>query len=116
MSAFLPPSSSETFLTATSAAARWIDRPVASLPVNPIRGTRGCLTIASGTVGPFPATTDRTPAGKMVDASLPSRSADSGVTSAGFSTTALPATSGAAILLAANMNGWLNGMILPTTP
>ena len=116
MSAFLPPSSRVTCLTPVSAAAFWIDRPVGSLPVKPIRRTFGCRTIASGTAGPLPVTMFTTPGGKISAIRSASSSADSGVASAGFSTTALPAMSGAAILVAANISGWLKGMILPTTP
>ena len=44
------------------------------------------------------------------------RSEDSGACSGGFITTVLPAASGAPALPAQNMNGWLNGMMRPTTP
>ena len=43
-------------------------------------------------------------------------SADSEVNSDGLRITLLPATSGAAILVAANISGWLNAMIRATTP
>ncbi len=45
-----------------------------------------------------------------------SRSVESDVCSDGFSTTVLPATSGAPIFIVAKRIGWLNGTIRPTTP
>ena len=47
----------------------------------------------------------------MPSISSASRSADSGACSGGLTTTVLPAASGAADLPAANMKGWLNGMM-----
>ena len=44
------------------------------------------------------------------------RSAESGACSGGFITTVLPVATGAPIFPAQNMNGWLNGMMRPTTP
>src|SRR5262249_59881977 len=46
----------------------------------------------------------------------PSMVADNGLVSGGLSTTQLPAISGAASAFAANLIGWLNGMMRPTTP
>ena len=46
ISAFLPPSSSVMSFTPTSAASRWMARPVASLPMKPIRRTAGWRTSA----------------------------------------------------------------------
>ena len=64
----------------------------------------------------LPGTTFHTPGGRMPSISSASRSAESGACSGGLSTTVLPAASGAPDLPAANMNGWLNGMMRPTTP
>jgi len=48
--------------------------------------------------------------------SLPRRSAESGVCSAGFSTTVQPAASAGAGFHAAMSSGKFHGMIWPTTP
>ena len=52
----------------------------------------------------------------MPSISSASRSEESGACSGGLTTMVLPAASGAADLPAQNMNGWLNGMMRPTTP
>jgi hypothetical protein len=84
--------------------------------MKPIRRISGCREIAWPAAGPLPTTTDSRPGGSRGANNSPIRSADSGAASGGLRITALPATSGAAILPAANMIGWLNGMIRPTTP
>jgi len=76
----------------------------------------GCATTASPVAGPAPVRMDSTPGGSTSATSSPRRSADSGVWCGALSSTQLPATSGAAILPAANMIGWLYGMIRATTP
>ncbi len=91
-------------------------RPVAALPMNATRGIPGCRTSASPTSEPRPVRTWTTPGGNRRAKSSAMARADSEVNSDGLRITQLPATSGAAILVAANISGWLNAMILATTP
>ena len=94
---FLPPSSSETFLSA-GAASWWMRWPTAVLPVNEIALTSGAVTMASPTLGPNPWTRLNTPGGHPISAaSSASIVALAGVTSEGFATTVLPAASAGAI-------------------
>ena len=114
ISAFLPPNSSSIGLS-VSAAAFITARPVGTLPISATMATSGWLESTCPTSRP-PGTTFHTPGGRMPSISSASRSAESGACSGGLSTTVLPAASGAPDLPAANMNGWLNGMMRPTTP
>jgi len=66
--------------------------------------------------GPNPVTMLTTPSGITSSASSISFSTDSGVSSAGLSTTALPADSAGPSFQAAINNGKFHGMIWPTTP
>src|SRR5690348_12567574 len=87
----LPPSSSVTFFT-DSAAVRMMWRPTSVEPVNVTLSTAGCFTIASPAIAPLPGRTFSTPGGSPASsASSPMRTALSGVSSAGFTTTVLPA-------------------------
>jgi hypothetical protein len=89
MNGDLPPSSSESFLPVPAVALR-IMRPTSVEPVKAILSTCGCSTSAAP-ARPSPVTTLTTPAGTPASRqSSPSRSADSGVCSAGFRTTVLP--------------------------
>ena len=113
---FLPPSSSVTVLTLAAAALAWIRRPVAALPMKAIRPMPGCLTSASPTSLPSPVSVCTTPGGNSRCRSSAIASAESEVNSDGLRITQLPAISGATILVAANIRGWLNAMIRATTP
>ena len=90
-------------------------RPVGTEPISAIMATPGCDASAAPASRP-PGTTLNTPGGKISPISSASRSDDSGACSGGFITTVLPVASGAPLLPAQNMNGWLNGMMRPTTP
>ena len=98
-----------------SAAAFITARPVGTLPISATLATSGWLASTWPTSLP-PGTTFHTPGGRMPSISSASRSEDSGACSGGLITMVLPAASGAADLPATNMNGWLNGMMRPTTP
>ena len=65
---------------------------------------------------PGPATTFTTPSGSTSAASCSKRSAVSGVSSAGLSTTVLPAASAGAIFQAAIVSGKFHGVMSATTP
>ena len=87
-------------------------------PVNDTLPTPGCRTIASPVTRPGPGSTESSPAGSP-DSSMirrPSASDTSGVHSAGFSTTALPAARAGAIFCASLAIGEFHGVIAPTTP
>ena len=86
----LPPSSSVTRLI-VPAAPRITCWPTSVEPVKPIFATSGCSISRCPTTEPLPTTTLTTPSGMPASsASSPRRSAESGVSSAGFSTTVLP--------------------------
>ena len=111
----LPPSSSVTRLSARPAFAP-ISRPTAVEPVKAILSTSGWSTSAAP-VSPSPVITFSTPSGMPASsASSPSRSAVSGVCSAGFSTIVQPAASAGATFQAAIRSGKFHGMICPATP
>ena len=111
----LPPSSSVTRLSALPAFAP-ISRPTAVEPVKAILSTPGWSTSAAP-VSPSPVTTFSTPAGMPASsASSPTRSAVSGVCSAGLSTIVQPAARAGAIFHAAISSGKFHGMIWPHTP
>ncbi len=87
----LPPSSSETRLRLPREASR-IFRPVSVSPVNVTLSTSSWPASAAPAVGPKPVTTFTTPGGMPTSSiSSASRSAESGVCSAGFRTTVFPA-------------------------
>ena len=112
----LPPSSSDTFLR-LPAAAWTISRPTSPEPVNAILSTPACAASAAPAVSPKPVTMLTTPSGKPASwISWPSRSAVSGVCSAGLSTTVQPVASAGASFQAAIISGAFQGMICPTTP
>ena len=114
ISAFLPPSSRVTGLS-VSAAAFITARPVGTLPISATLATSGWLASTWPTSLP-PGTKFQTPGGRIPSMSSARRSEESGACSGGLTTMVLPAASGAADFPAANMKGWLNGMIRPTTP
>ncbi len=112
----LPPSSSVTRLIVRAAPAA-IDMPTSVEPVNAIFATSGCSTSRCPHVRPGPTTTLTTPSGSPASsASSAKRSAVSGVSSAGFNTTVLPAASAGAIFQQAIASGKFHGVISPTTP
>jgi hypothetical protein len=99
----LPPSSSITGFT-VSEAARITARPVGTLPTSATMATS--LWPASAAPHSLaPGSTLSTPGGRMPSISSISRSEERGDCSGGFTTTVLPAASGAADLPMQNMNG-----------
>ena len=93
-----------------------IRRPVVVSPVKAILAMR--LLWASGLPAsrPKPLTTLSTPGGRMSAIISARTRMPSGVCSAGFSTTQLPAASAGASFHTAISNGKFQGMIWPTTP
>ncbi len=79
--------------------------------------TSGCSTSRWPQTLPGPATTFTTPSGSPASStSFSNSSAVSGVSSAGFSTSVLPAASAGAIFQQAIVSGKFQGTISPTTP
>ena len=112
----LPPSSSVTRLI-VAAAPSITERPTSVEPVKPIFATSGCSTSRRPTTLPGPATTFTTPSGRPASsASSARRSAVSGVSSAGFSTTVFPQASAGPSFHEAMLSGKFHGTISPTTP
>ena len=112
----LPPSSSVTRLIVLAAPAA-IERPTSVDPVKAILATSGCSTRRWPQVRPGPTTTFSTPSGSPAAAAISAkRSAVSGVSSAGLSTTVLPAASAGPSFHAAIVSGKFQGTISPTTP
>ncbi|BAS15880.1 hypothetical protein AHiyo8_41830 [Arthrobacter sp. Hiyo8] len=89
-------------------------------PVDPVKTTfrtAGWVTKRAPTTEPFPGMIVSTPSGRPASrASSPSLIAVSGVSSAGLSTTVLPAASAGAKPHAAIGIGKFHGTIMPTTP
>ena len=113
---FLPPSSRVTRFTC-SAQPRMIDRPTSVDPVNTTLRTSGWVTNRCPTTDPSPGSTCSTSSGiPASSASSAIRSAVSGVSSAGLSTTALPAASAGPTAQPAMGIGKFHGTITPTTP
>ena len=80
-------------------------------------GTPGCLTSASPASSPMPLTRLNTPVGSPASAKIPAHSdAESGVNSAGLSTTVHPDASAGASFQDSSMNGVFHGVISPATP
>ncbi|GAB3914606.1 hypothetical protein GCM10027613_08480 [Microlunatus endophyticus] len=91
--------------------------PTAVDPVKVTLRTSGWVTNRFPTTGPSPGSTVKTPSGiPASSASSASRSAVSGVHSAGFSTTQLPAARAGAKPQPAIGIGKFQGTITPTTP
>ena len=79
--------------------------------------TSGCSTSRCPHTEPGPATTFSTPSGRPASSAIrSSSSAVSGVSSAGLSTTVLPAASAGATFHEAIVSGKFQGVISPTTP
>ena len=98
-------------------AAAMMRLPTGVEPVNAILSTSGWAASASPAIAPGPGTTLTTPAGKPASMiSSPSRSAVSGVCSAGLNTTVFPAARAGPSFQAAISSGKFHGTICPTTP
>ena len=111
----LPPSSRDTFLRLTEAAAA-IFLPTSVLPVNATLSTPGWSTSAAP-ASPYPGRMFTTPAGRPASSSSsPSRSAVNGVCSAGLRMTVLPAVIAGTILKQAMSSGKFHGTMPATTP
>ena len=86
-------------------------------PVNEISGTPGCVTSAAPATSPMPCTMLNTPSGTPASVMISGSSdADSGVHSAGLSTTVQPEASAGASFQDSSMNGVFHGVISPATP
>ena len=91
--------------------------PTSVEPVKQILRTSGWLTKRSPTTDPLPGSTVKTSSGRPASsASSPSRIAVSGVISAGFSTTVLPAASAGTKPQPAIGIGKFHGTMTLTTP
>ena len=88
----LPPSSRCTRLSVSDAALA-IHLPVPGDPVSETMSTSGWVTSEEPAGSPWPVITLSTPFGKMSAASSASLSVETGVVSAGLSTTVLPVAS-----------------------
>ena len=116
MLALLPPSSRVTRLI-WSAQPAMTDRPTSVEPVKHTLRTAGWATKRAPTTLPLPGRISRTPSGRPASsASSPMRNALSGVSSAGLTTTVLPAASAGANPQAAIAMGKFHGTMTPTTP
>ena len=116
MFALLPPSSRVTRFT-WSAQPRMICLPTSVDPVKQTLRTNGWVTNRCPTTEPLPGMTVRTPSGIPASrASSPIRTAVSGVSSAGFTTTVLPDASAGATPQPKIGIGKFHGTITPTTP
>ena len=112
----LPPSSIERPLSIGAALPK-ISAPVELSPVNEISGTPGCFTSASPASSPSPLTRLNTPFGSPASSKISAhRLADSGVNSAGLSTTVQPDASAGASFQLSSMNGVFHGVMRPATP
>ena len=98
-------------------AALAISLPTSVDPVNATLSTSWWEASAAPAVSPNPGTTLITPSGRPASAISPaSRSAVSGVCSAGLRITVLPVASAGPSFQAAMSSGKFHGMIWPTTP
>ena len=105
MNGAFPPSSNETGVMFSAAAAR-ISRPPRTEPVMLTILVVGWRTSASPAVRPAPVTTFTTPPGTPASAMIPAMaSAVSGVSSCGLRTMALPAMMAGATFLAKSAAG-----------
>src|SRR5208283_4574773 len=111
-----PPSSSDTRVM-LSIAALPTSLPTSVDPVNATLLMPGCDASGAPASGPSPVTIFTTPFGQPTfNSNSPRRSAVSGVSSAGLSTTVQPVASAGPIFQAAIIHGKFHGIIAPTTP
>ena len=116
MLALLPPSSRVTRLICWAQPAM-TERPTSVEPVKHTLRTSGWATKRSPITLPLPGRICSTPSGSPASrASSPMRSALSGVSSAGLTTTVLPAASAGAKPQPAMAMGKFHGTMTPTTP
>ncbi|MNS68839.1 hypothetical protein D3C72_1021310 [compost metagenome] len=112
----LPPSSSVTRLK-LAAAPCMMPRPTPGEPVKVTLSTPGCATSALPTTLPLPVTILNTPGGTPASsASSATRSAESGVISAGLTTSVQPHASAGAIFHMPIISGKFHGTMAATTP
>ena len=117
MLGLLPPSSRVSFFRLVAPEAATISLPTSVEPVKATLSTSLCAASAAPAVSPNPVTTLTTPSGTPASAISPaSRSAVSGVCSAGLSTTQFPVARAGPSFHAAISSGKFHGMIWPTTP
>ncbi len=115
MVGFLPPISSCTRTCRAPHAAATL-APVASEPVNEMARMPGCSTTAAP-ASPAPCTRLRTPPGRPASCRASARrTAQSGASSDGLRTTALPAIMAGQAFQAGMATGKFQGVIAPTTP
>ena len=115
MFAALPPSSRVAFLS-VPAICFAMARPTAVDPVNATLSTPSCATSVAP-VSPAPVMMFTTPGGRSACWRISAKmSAVSGVVSAGFSTTVLPAASAGAIFHASMSSGKFHGITCAATP
>src|ERR1700720_2774076 len=113
---FLPPISRLQCLN-SGAHASAIRRPTAVDPVKLITGTSRCSANGAPALGPLPLTKFTTPAGTPASVRICTRLyEDSGVSSAGFSTTVLPLISAGMIFQDGMAIGKFHGVISPQLP
>ena len=112
----LPPSSNVTSFSVSEALAA-ICLPVSVDPVKAILSTPACSTSAAPARRPKPGRMLTTPGGRSRSSiSEANASADTGVSSAGLRTIALPPASAGQSFHASMISGEFHGMIAPTTP
>ena len=115
MLGLFPPNSRETCANRAPATSPTC-LPTSVEPVNDTLSTPGCRSSASPTTLPLPVTTFRTPGGRKGAAISAISRMVSGASSAGLSTTVLPAASAAGTFIAAIISGEFHGRIAATTP
>ena len=119
ISALMPPVSamSGTIGPSRAASARLIAHAVSYEPVNTTPSIDGCRTSGAPTASPVPTTRRRTSRGTPASCRIATaRAPMSGVCSAGFATTALPAISAAATWPVKMASGKFHGLMHANTP
>ena len=112
----LPPSSSDTRVMFRAASAMIAD-PISVEPVNPTLDTLLSVTSALPTLDPGPGRTDIVPSGNPAAVRISaSRSNESGVSDAGFTTIAFPHARAGEIFHVAITRGKFHGVMSAQTP